>query len=343
MSKPVWNIYKTNLGIFLKSPWGGYSVGYMNSLLINGESYENAPLRNGYYFLEGVQEITKVEQLHSPSPQVFYYELISSELSSDNIPLKLSLEGIGKTKYNSDDDVYEWEHYNHIRPLYKAVYGTPEKYWKKFDLEIKCDGEYEITDWKLPEVMTVRTKGLSSWDDKVVEASLASVASYYELDKILVPEFLIHKRPCFLSSQQMYKIVRQYIIDNIDRDCAIITSNYDFCFTVKRLVHTKPVVTREEILRKDGRRYATPKFKTNTVNTTRAELFEMTWAGADGGARGYKGYTIIEPLKADSLQDLHDSLKAYLDELMYVINTKTEQCSHCNGHGTIVVKFPTNK
>lgn len=53
--KQVWNIYKTNLGIFLKSPWGTYNnPHHMSKYRVDGVNYENAEMRNGYIFLKGI-------------------------------------------------------------------------------------------------------------------------------------------------------------------------------------------------------------------------------------------------------------------------------------------------
>ncbi|MFK5882928.1 MAG: hypothetical protein QM489_01155 [Candidatus Izemoplasma sp.] len=40
--------------------------------------------------------------------------------------------------------------------------------------------------------------------------------------------------PCEISSQDLYNIIRERVKQNINYENAAITSDYDFCFTVKR-------------------------------------------------------------------------------------------------------------
>ncbi len=55
---------------------------------------------------------------------------------------------------------------------------------------------------------------------------------------------MLSSRPCKLTSKQMYDITRKYIKDNIDLSKAKITSDYKFCFAVKKII---PLLTPEKI------------------------------------------------------------------------------------------------
>jgi hypothetical protein len=61
------------------------------------------------------------------------------------------------------------------------------------------------------------------------------------LERMLTPEFALHERPCSITSKQTYDIVRYYVKENIDPKQAEVTSDYDFCFTVKKKVAIKPL------------------------------------------------------------------------------------------------------
>ena len=53
---------------------------------------------------------------------------------------------------------------------------------------------------------------------------------------MIIPDILIHNYPCEISSVDLYSVVRQYIKDNIDTKVAKITTDYNFCFEVKKLI-----------------------------------------------------------------------------------------------------------
>ena len=141
------------------------------------------------------------------------------------------------------------------------------------------------------------------------DVDLASITNYTELEKALTPEVLLHERPCFLPSEQTYSIIRAYIQNNINGAVARITSDYDFCFTVKKKVAVKPWTKRREILTSRGKSYRPPKFFTSHVEYREVEIFEMTPAKAKYGT-----YTVIEGFKGDNYRNLADNIRAYLDE-----------------------------
>lgn len=45
-------------------------------------------------------------------------------------------------------------------------------------------------------------------------------------------------------------MIRSYVKDNIDKkEQARVTSDYDFCFTVRKLIELKPYEIRSEVLK----------------------------------------------------------------------------------------------
>lgn len=139
--------------------------------------------------------------------------------------------------------------------------------------------------------------------------------------------------PCKLTSHQMFKIVRQHLLENLDMVENVITSNYDFCFTVKKRVHTKPFVVTESYLASRN------KWKERKTTKTKklVEVFEMSYAGYKGKG-GYEGYTCIPELHGDNLEDIANKLDSYLTNLLAALNTKVTECECCAGTGHIVVK-----
>jgi hypothetical protein len=80
-----------------------------------------------------------------------------------------------------------------------------------------------------------------------------------------------------------------------------------------------------------GKSYARPKIHERTVEYKLVEIFEMTH-----DERGYQGYTPISGFKGDSLVDLVENVKLFLDELMFHINSPVKECEHCGGTGHIL-------
>ena len=150
----------------------------------------------------------------------------------------------------------------------------------------------------------------------------------YSLDKILFPKILRLERPCFLSSKDSYDIVRAYVKANINNAYATITSDYDFCLTVKK----KILLNKAESYLADISRFGArkPKYETQYRDSREIEIFEMTHKDSN-----YKGYTPIEGFKGSNADDLDKNIKIYLDELMAKINAPLKDCECCKGRGVI--------
>jgi hypothetical protein len=151
----------------------------------------------------------------------------------------------------------------------------------------------------------------------------------------MTPEVAWHLGPCSIDSRVAYRIIRFYVQTNIDPRWAEITSDYDFCFTVKKRVRVEPYTRHYESVFSSRRR---PKFKTDTVQFHTHELFEMTHADAR-----YKGYTVVDGFSAPSLADLAETIDHYLRCLSEAINEPLARCPTCHGEGTVnLTKIPTN-
>ena len=111
----------------------------------------------------------------------------------------------------------------------------------------------------------------------------------------------------------------------------MVTSDYDFCFTVKRKITIKPITTRREIKKDNGRSYASPKFKTIIQQFKEIEIFEMTPED-----KKYGGYTPIAPWHANNLREMKEQIETYLANLMEEINKPVAECECCNGTGHVV-------
>ena len=148
------------------------------------------------------------------------------------------------------------------------------------------------------------------------------VSFIYELS---LPKVLHSTVPNYLSSEQFYKIIRDYVRNNINPKIARITSDYDFCFTVKKLVQLNETVEYKV----DVSRTKRPKYEVRFKNEELITCFEMA-------PKPYQKYPVIEPIAGNNAKDLEEKVNTYLKNLIENINTPTKVCSCCNGTGTVM-------
>jgi hypothetical protein len=317
--------YKTNVGYFVKAK-SYYPYHICSDMLYNGIADIDYNRINGYIKLD--KELTYVQKKIQPSRKVLHYILKDKELESPKLPLIVSQywdEDLEKQRLKGVED-YE--------SLYEPVFEETEEQLVDVPFIIINMGDYIIENPSNIKDRKIKMKTANdTWDNKTVEEELSKVVVYDDIIRLLTPEFALAQAPCRLTSHQMYRIVRQYLLENLDMKENIITSNYDFCFTVKKRVHTKPFIINESYLA--GRNKW--KSKSVTKDEKQIEVFEMTYAGYKG-LSGYEGYTCIPELNGDNLQDLSEKLDEYLYNLVNALNKKVHECECCNGAGYIVEK-----
>lgn len=311
--------YKTNIGLFVKQSSFPYSYNGGVNIKINNILLDEYREENGYRFLKGVSNITSLQFKVPKKVTLIGYELKMPTLACEEIPLTLSKEDV------SVDDEGDWTAYSAYAPLYKRVESTSEESWKDEEFEVDVVRELVIENYNKPADMQI--VGYNSYD-KPFNYNLSTIVSFSELEKLLTPEFLLHTRPCTINPENMYKIVRQYVRENIDGRFAEITSNYDFCMTVKRNLKVKPYIIKNEILKASGRRYSVPKFTTREISIEKEEIFNLA-------PKAYQQYNVASGWSAESFQDMKDQIKVYLDNLMENINKEACECSVCNGFGVV--------
>jgi hypothetical protein len=328
--------YATNLGLFVKLK-SGYNIGdkaKINGKLSGGfqkiEVAQNSYTRSTWTFLEGVQQIESYEVLKPGGNVQTGFVLKISSIANDEIPLELSMEDV--KPYCDDEGDTVWTNYNDYCALYKPVYVKTEDVWVAEEFDVKILRSLQVDSFEAPLKMEVKqcVEG-NHGNNETRIVDLASIVAYEDIERLLTPEFLLHERPCTLSSSQMYSIVRRHIKDNIDAKYATITSDYDFCFTVKRKVAIKPFVNKTEIKNARGGSYSQPKFKINSVTHKEVEIFEMTTQ-----EKPYNSYTPISSYSAKSLKEMQEFILSYLGSLMAEINKPVQECQHCGGTGHLV-------
>lgn len=314
--------YKTNVGYFVKVNTA-YPYAIFGGRIVNGITHDAAIKINGYAKLE--REVLSVQQKIPATKKVIHWTLKDKELASSKLPLIAQQywdEALEETKLQGVEG-YE--------ALYEPVYEETDDKLVDVPFVIIDMGEYIIDDPSNIKSRKIKMKGANdTWNPKLIEEELSKVVVYDDIVKLLTPEFALEQAPCKLTSHQMYRITRQYLLENLDMKENVITSNYDFCFTVKKRVHTKPFITSEGYWKGN-----TLKSKQVTKTERQVEVFEMTYYGYKG-AGGYEGYTCIPELHGDNLEDLANKLDSYLGNLVKSLNAVVKECECCKGTGHIV-------
>ena len=149
-------------------------------------------------------------------------------------------------------------------------------------------------------------------------------------DKIVFPDIILASTPSSLTSRQSYDIVRQYIKQNIDYDVASITSDYNFCFTVKKKIPlSEPEKYSVDVndLWMDSRK-CKPKYEMRYKKNRKIECFAMAPAP-------YQDYEIIKGFRGKNQNDLKENIEAYCSNLIAFINKPLKDCPHCKGSGIV--------
>lgn len=313
--------YSTNVGYFVKC---STQYNYNNHYTLNGIEPLQHIVLNGYVRLEN--ELSSVKKLIKGSRNLTHYKLKDEELAC-KLPL------IAMQYWDDDLEVNKLKGVEGYEALYEPVYHQLEDQIVDVPFEVVNLGTFEIEDPSNIKNRKIKLQGEGNYGaNKVVEQELSQVVIYDDIVKLLTPEFALTQAPCKLSSKQMYSIVRQHLKENLDMKENSITSDYDFCFTVKKRVHTKPFIATESY-------YSGKKLKSKSITKTDklVEVFEMSWSGYKGTG-GYEGYTCIPGLHGNNLQDLSDKLDEYLDGLTTTLNKRVQECECCNGTGHIIDK-----
>jgi hypothetical protein len=308
---------KTDKGCFISdcTATSGYDYTYhctkLTNLLFDGEKPTSTYYPNWYYIKQYPMFIQKEIAGQAINPR---YELNDTSLESDKMPKVIPYEN--RDNYNSD-----------LFGLYEYKYDIAPTYFEDVpcNIQVVC----EIDNYNFPPKLEYNAVHRVDWSDTKYTITNTEV-QHQMLDKIIFPAVMLHERPCKFTSVQMYNITRQYILDHIDNSVAKITSNYDFCFTVKKLI---PLIEPETITYHNI--FARTKRERSKIHTTikkfeEKEIFEMTH-----DQKRYDNYTVIPEVCANSEAELKEKVDTWLEGLMAAINEPLCQCPHCQGTGYV--------
>jgi len=318
---------KTNKGLFITRNDGNYNGRTISGYLFDGEKPE--PSFHQDWFIIN-QEPARVSHTQKQSDINHRYVLTDDTLSN-KLPTELPIDEAGEYIKDCEGQHFVWKD---EYAMYKSLYILVSDSQPDLDVEDEFSFQiaFQVDEVKPPKEINypVNERRVSYKDEKIIDHITNKNTEHQLLDKMVFPTILLADTPCRLSSEESYKIIRWHIKQNIDYKVAKITSDYDFCFTVVKVIQlAEPyTATYERTLR--GRRK--PTISNRFVSTREVPIFEMTHA-----ASNYKGYTTIQGFEADDENKLKQQIDNYLKDLMGKINEPLKDCPHCKGKGVVVL------
>lgn len=311
-------VVKTDKGCFISDCFAtsGYDYNYHKSvierLLFNGKPPAATYYPNWYYIEEYPTLIQTEKEGNAINKR---YELNDKSIATDKMPEIIPYEK--KEDYN----------YDVIENLYSFKYDREPNYLEEYPCEIQV--VCEVDNYTFPP--QIEYTGIHKWNYSDTPYTIKNADVQHQmLDKMIFPAVLLHESPCKFTSKQMYDITRQYILEHIDNSVAKITSNYDFCFTVRKLI---PLIEPETISYQNI--FARTKRERNKIHTSikkyeEKDIFEMTYS-----PENYKGYSPIPEMYANSESELKEKVDRWLNGLIEIINKPLCQCPECRGTGYV--------
>jgi hypothetical protein len=232
-----------------------------------------------------------------------------------------------------DEDFNMVEEFRNIKGLYEYKEDEQPNVLQNIDFE--WEEILEIDIFKEPTGFSYKTAG--QWSHKEYDDITEKSLKYDILTQVLTPSILLHTQPCKLSSKNTYDIIRKFVKENINPRVAEITSDYDFCFTVKKKIPLAKSYTYETDVNNNifSGKKKKPKYETRLVDKKSVTIFEMTHDQAGGNGKGYGKYTLVTPFEAENQDNLKEYIDAYLDNLINAINEQVCECDKCNGTGVL--------
>ena len=308
------HLIKTDAGCFISdcdktSRYGyKYHTSEIGNMLFDGESPQKTFAKN-WLFIKKFP--TKIEEKHSDKRVNIRYELKDKSMESENFPLTIQ-------NLDYEDKLY---------PFYEYKYDIEKGGYFEVTPIIKTIAE--VKDFQIPEVFEFEGTHKFNYSEQTYTITSANL-EHQLLDKITFPDLLLHLKPSKISSEDLYCIVRKYIRENIDKAQAKITSDYDFCFTVKKIIplyeiqkytYTNPFESTKK--KRQKIHHGVQKYSEHTV-------WEMT-----SKKDNYSGYSIIEGITAKNQDELKSKIDLFLKDLIYKINKPFIACKHCEGKGYV--------
>lgn len=309
---------KTSDGYFIKNKeYQPYSADILERISFNRILPEKT-WKIGWF---KVKDVTgKLELYTAPTKRTVGYVLSDEYVATQALPKEMSIED-----YN-DEEKYA------LRQLYIPIQeDVPERYDEvTWDIEIIAELEGNLVEEKINYPVYGRNPNSEGkrWSVRNSEIKLGLV------DEITTPDILREERPCELSSEHSFKIIRTHIKDNIDPKTATISSDYDFCLTVEKRIPLaeKETYQIDENMNFFSRRKRKPKMVTKYRIERKKEIYKIA---PRLNGKVYDKYPEAPMFRGENARNLKANIDEYLADLMEEINRPLHDCPHCKGMGVV--------
>ena len=282
----------------------------LNNYRFNGEPAEPTFRRDWFK----IASIGLVEKFVPPQKEYGRYVL------KDIIPITDKTPGVIELvpQYYSDDleEMTQYpEHLMEIKSLYELKWDMTEPSWEPIEVE-----------W-------ITLAEMNGFQIVPIEHRL----KHRMIDEITVHPVLLPTKPCEISSEESFKIIRAFIKANINPKVARMTSDYDFCLTVEKFIDLKEKESYTVDLNNDL--FSKRKKKPNIVTRFRTNRQMVVYKTAPNRPQKgvYDGYPMTPGFKGESYDDMVANIEKFLADLIEDINTPLQDCPTCNGHGVVKI------
>lgn len=301
------SVIKTNTGIYANT------TEYYDVLLINDVEGQKT-YTSGWLWYEGVVlPISKAGRMKY-NYQKSHYKIKDPSLVCDKLPEILEVDEV------LDEDG-EWEYeYSHLESLYEIEYTPPQKFFEQIDFEESLIMELDCDKIIPLEKFSYERKGVIN---KVYP-------EHPELVKIMYPSLLYQFTYCKYTTDDVYKILQDYIRKHIDLRYAKIVTDYDFRFCVYKVVETVNEESYDlEVFKNNGKKYNPRRFEKKYRRARNYQIFLMNLKPEIND--DFK----IEEITANNEAELMQKMKKLCEDVIAVINEPVKDCPHCEGQGVI--------
>jgi len=258
--------------------------------------------KKGWYELPSLPK--KVERFMKPQQKCVSYKLGDGFVASDKLPQEVSPEFFA---WDSDLEAHD---NSEIMGLYEPIYSQDPEYLEQIEFEISTIA-HKNSDWKF--------------------IAAPKNVQHYVLDEILNHPSLLQDEKCFLSSEESYKRIREFVKLNINPRVAYVSSDYDFHFEASK----KIVLHEKEKFQRNVKPFAKrPKYVDDYRLDRKVSVYDII--PKEEQRKSYSTHSHVAPkFEGANYQDLEDNINSYLSELIEKINEPLQDCPHCKGRGVI--------
>lgn len=205
---------------------------------------------------------------------------------------------------------YDNDEYEEVMGLYEYKYDRKPEYESEVKFEISVIEEQD--GFKLIKE-----------DFKV---------SHQFIDRLKFNEVQLPFRPCKMTTEETYKIIREYVKTHIDGRYASIKSDYDFHFEVMKKVQLyEPNFYEVDVNNNLFGRKRKPKYETRRQDNRAFTILNIRRNNSD---KNYGDNCLVpDPFRGETYEDMVNNINTYLENLIKEINKPLEDCPCCKGTG----------